>query len=691
MLAGLYRGSHFRRSLGLLAALCMASGPVLADAPAPLAQRLAEIQDVSRFTPLRAVPQLTRLEAESRAAPLADKATFLELACKTHHSLGHYELANKLCDELIQLGQQHADNTLVARGLLVKAYVMFAMNELARSHQLVWQVEKMAAATTDMDLRVRVAISSGQSYAEDGNFPMALTKLESATAQARQSGDPMLMTISYNALAYLYNQMREHEKGFEALKEAYRAAERIDSPGRLATLKNTEYALSIDSGQVQRGLKALLAAVDLERKIGAGPMVATSLVNLSDCYLKLKDYRNALSYGQQALEQARLINKESSMATARVNIGQVYVAMGRIAEGKKSIEEGMAWYDKQGDKPAMQSLLAEYGDVLERAGDLAGALNAYHRERTLSNELFEKRRQKAMVELQEKYEADKRQRQIELLRQENQVKSTELDNRRLQQRVWWLLALVFALSAVIVYFLYRKVRQANARLEEKNLELKQQSARDPLTALYNRRHFQEFMRGHPEIEQRGSGAADEMVSALYLMDVDHFKHINDTYGHGAGDAVLREIADALRDILRETDMIVRWGGEEFLAFLPAVPRGSLDDVAQRLLSGIPARGIEYQGIKLSVNVSIGFAPFPLAPGGKSMSWERAVNLVDMALYLAKGHGRNRAYGVQGFAHDTGMSMEQIEQDIEAAWRAGCVELSVVQGTWTPPQLQAVPA
>ena len=276
---------------------------------------------------------------------------------------------------------------------------------------------------------------------------MALTKIQGAATLARQSGNPMLVTIAFNSLAYLYNQMREHEKGFEALKESYRAAESIDSPGRLATLKNTEYALSIDSGQVQRGLKALLAAIELERKINAGPMIATSLVNLSDCYLKLKDYRNALAAAQQALEQARLINAASSIATARVNIGQVYLAMGRLDDGKKSIEEGLAWYEKQGDKPNLQALLAEYGEVLERAGDLQGALKAYHRERMLSNELFEKRRQKAMVELQEKYEADKRQRQIELLRQENQVKSTEIDNRRLQQRVWWLLALVFALSA----------------------------------------------------------------------------------------------------------------------------------------------------------------------------------------------------------------------------------------------------
>jgi GGDEF domain-containing protein len=575
--AGLKRASHHRRSLGLLAALFLGSGLALADAdaPAPLAERLATLQEVSRFTPLRALPQLARMERESRAAPLPEKAAFLDLSCKTHNNLGHYELATKLCDELIQLGQQQADNTVIARGLLSKGYVLFQLNELAESHRLVWQAEKLSANSRDMDLRVRATISSSQSFSEDGNFPMALDRMQAAATLARDSGNPMLVAVAFNSLAYLYNQMREHEKGFEALKEAYRAAESIDSPGRLAILKNTEYALAIDTGQVQRGLKALLASIELKRKIGADQMIATSLVNLSDCYLKLGDYRNALSYAQQALEQARLRNAESSMATARMNIGQAYLATGRLAEGKKSIEQGMAWYEKSGDKPQLQSALAEYGEALERAGDLKGALAAYHRERSLSNELFEKRRQKAVMELQEKYEADKRQRQIELLRQENQVKSTEIDNRRLQQKVWWLLALVFALSAFIVYFLYRKVRQANAQLEEKNQELKQQSVRDPLTALYNRRHFQEFMRGDQTIAPRGTnaGSSDEMVSALYLLDVDHFKHINDTYGHAAGDAVLREIADALRDILRETDMIVRWGGEEFLAFLPAQQPG----------------------------------------------------------------------------------------------------------------------
>jgi diguanylate cyclase (GGDEF)-like protein len=170
-----------------------------------------------------------------------------------------------------------------------------------------------------------------------------------------------------------------------------------------------------------------------------------------------------------------------------------------------------------------------------------------------------------------------------------------------------------------------------------------------------------------------------MAGAIFLLDVDHFKHINDTWGHGAGDAVLREVAAALRNILRETDMIVRWGGEEFLAFLPALPRDRLDEVARRLLAGIPAHAVEYQGHTLSARVSIGFAPFPMVQGHDTISWERAVNIVDMALYLAKGNGRNRAYGIGKLLKPDSSSLAGIEQDLEQAWRKGQVELSIVTG------------
>ena len=671
-----------QRHAVLLASLVLASSFAAAQGQPPLTARLAEIREVNRFIPERALPMLLQIEKEARAGSVEDKGELLALLCGAYHGLGQTEKALATCDELIAFGSASNNNAALAKGLVRKAYIKYAQNELALSHSLIWEAERLANTTNDIELRVRVGVNAAEAFSEDGNFPRALEKMQATLAYAREHGSAIQQVIVLNALANLYSLMREFDKGFEALAEATETVGKADSPGRMAQLKSTEYALAVSTGQMQRALKAQLAALELQRKIGARSLVTYSLINLADCYLKMRDYRNATVFALQAIADAQAQNDKAALATARVNLGQAYLATGRLAEGKASFDAGLAEYEENGDKPQLQAVLLEYGLALEHAGDYAAAIKAYHRERTLSNELFEKRRQKAMLELQEKYDADKKQRQIELLERENQVKSAEIDNRRLQQRIWALLIVVFALVSVIVGLLYRKVRHANAQLHEKNQELKQQSVRDPLTGLYNRRHFQDFMRTHQQMEKRGAGTSgDEMVSALFLMDVDHFKHINDTHGHGAGDAVLIKIAASLREILRETDMIVRWGGEEFLAFLPAIPRSGLDEVARRLLTGIAETRIDYQDMTLGAQVSIGFAPYPLAPAGKPLPWERAVNLVDMALYMAKGHGRNRAYGVRGFAGFAQTSMEEIEQNLEQAWRAGFVDMSIVTAGW----------
>jgi diguanylate cyclase (GGDEF)-like protein len=668
----------FKRRLPLLAAACLLT-PALVFGQSPLDGEIREIKEAVRFNPEKALTQLQQIESSARMAPALTRGEFLSQLALSWRYLGRHKTALTLADELLAYAKSQNNEVLHAKGLLTKAYVLSAMGEQQSSHQLAFDAERVAARTDDLALRVQSTITSGQSYAEQGNYPVALQKMQHAVDLAHQVKDDLVpLASALNSLTLLYTQMKEYDKGWEVLAENIAVSERLQSPGRLAMAKSTEYGLAIDSNQPKRAMAALLTGLELVRKLGARSMIASTLVNLSDISLKEHDFARALRYGNEAIAAAREINDLSTEATAYVNIGQAHMGLGRLAEGRKNFELGMAYFEKAGDKPELQILLTEFGMSLERAGDYAGAIAAYHRERKLSNEIFESQRKKAMWELQEKYDTEKKKRQIEMLSHENLSKSAEIANRRLQQRVWWLLAVVFALAAVIVGLLYRKVRHANAQLKVKNLELKQQSALDPLTALYNRRHFQEFMRSHNCAERRGSPGED-LVGALFLLDVDHFKNINDTFGHAAGDAVLKMIADNLRVALRETDMIVRWGGEEFLAFLPAIPRAGVDEIARRVLTSISSQPIEYQGSVIHVNVSIGFAPFPQIPGGTPLQWERAVNLVDMALYLAKAHGRNRAYGVRGFAHFEQTSLEAIEQDLERAWRSGFVDLTVVLG------------
>ncbi|WP_307188198.1 tetratricopeptide repeat-containing diguanylate cyclase [Duganella phyllosphaerae] len=674
----------------LATALALTAGPAGAQTPAPtqtstqaeneaLRARLIEIREQCRFLPEKALAALAQIAPELAGRPGALQADLLTIEADGRMRQGRYDDAMASAEKAIALGRELHDDAIVAKAQLTKVYVLFARADVEAAHQLAFEAEKLAMRTNNAAVRAQATITAGQTHAEQGNFPAALVKLQQAVEIARDvTSDPPTLAAALNALTRLLVQMKEFDQAAASLDELLAESAKLNSPGRMSIAKNAEYWLTSDTGQMQRAMRALRAELELERKMGAERMATTTLVNLADLHLKLRDYPRAAQYAQEALQVTQRNNDQSTEATARVNLGNALLAMGRIAEGKRQFEAGMARYEKENNKPELQLVMREYGVALENAGDLAGALAAYHRERALSDELFERQRQKSMLELQEKYETDKKERQIELLSRENQLQTAELDNRALQQRLWWLLALVFALAAVVVGLLYRKVRHSYARLEEKNLELKAQSTLDPLTSLYNRRHFQDYMRTlAPVPSDRRGQRGDDVVGALFLLDVDHFKHINDSYGHAAGDAVLTAIADNLRIVLRETDMIVRWGGEEFLAFLPAVARDDLDDIARRILHGISAQRVSYQEQEIAVNVSVGFAPYPLAPGATPLPWERAVNLVDMALYLAKAHGRNRAYGVRGFALFERTSMEAIEQDLERAWRDGYVDLSVV--------------
>ncbi len=670
------------RAIALAAALALAAPLACAQVDeAALQRRLFELGEQTRFLPDRALAGLLKLEPEVANASPAIRAELLIQVCAARMWLGDTEQALAIAGQVVDYGKRLGDNVIVGKGMLSQVYVLSVKANPGAAQRLAFAAEKIAEGTSNASLRTLTAIAVGETYVEQGDFPRALIKLQQAVDLSRTVRDnPTRTAAALNALTRLYTTMREYDKAYASLDELLVETEKLKSPGRMAQAKNTESRLSIRAGQPARAVRALLFSLDMERKMGAERRAGVTLANLSDYYLKVRDYPRAAQYALESLRSTQRTNDASTAAIASVNLGQAYLSTGRVAEGKQQFETGMARVEQENNKSVLQSILLEYGGALEQAGDTAGAVSAYHRERELSNELFEKQRREAVLELQAKYETDKKQRQIELLSRENQIKNVEIDNRRLQQRIWWLLAAVGALAAAAVGMLYRKVRNANARLEEKNRELKAQSTLDPLTSLYNRRHFQDFIRGH----------GDDVVGALFLLDVDHFKHVNDTYGHAAGDAVLKMIAEHLRIALRGTDMVVRWGGEEFLAFLPAGPRQGLDEIARRILTGLSSHTVRHQEHDITVTVSVGYAPFPLAAGGAPLPWERVVNLIDMALYLAKSNGRNRAYGVRGFANVEHTSMEAIEQDLERAWRAGFVDLGVVRGdggqTLGPPAL-----
>jgi diguanylate cyclase (GGDEF)-like protein len=162
--------------------------------------------------------------------------------------------------------------------------------------------------------------------------------------------------------------------------------------------------------------------------------------------------------------------------------------------------------------------------------------------------------------------------------------------------------------------------------------LRAQTVIDPLTGLHNRRFLDEAL---PRELARAQREGSEL--AVAMLDIDYFKQLNDTHGHDAGDQVLRAVAEAIRDALRESDLVCRFGGEEFTVLLPATKPEHAPGKVQAVCDGIRAMRIAYHGAELRVTLSAGVAMAPR----DGISAEAVVRAADAALYRAKREGRDR--------------------------------------------------
>ncbi|MGA8538128.1 MAG: GGDEF domain-containing protein [Terriglobales bacterium] len=219
----------------------------------------------------------------------------------------------------------------------------------------------------------------------------------------------------------------------------------------------------------------------------------------------------------------------------------------------------------------------------------------------------------------------------------------------------WKFRVIVSLVAVVVFALVGMVKQTRLEKELADAihELRDASLTDLLTGIRNRRYFantieadvQQVLRsfmGNPSPEVRNR----DLV--FYLIDIDHFKGVNDRFGHKIGDQVLVEVARRINSAARLTDVLIRWGGEEFLLLSRYTDRKDAHTLAKRVLSSVGSKPyqVEVDASDLSITCSIGWAVFPWTQREpKLVAHDQILVLADFALYQAKGGGRNRAVGL----------------------------------------------
>lgn len=234
---------------------------------------------------------------------------------------------------------------------------------------------------------------------------------------------------------------------------------------------------------------------------------------------------------------------------------------------------------------------------------------------------------------------------------------------------WWarlggLLLLALAVRAVVIYrirrlegdrlMLEQAVAERSAELARANAELQAMSLTDPLTKVRNRRFFRETIEADAMQVVRAyrragpnAGAIEHGDLIFYFVDLDHFKRVNDEHGHYAGDQVLMECARRLTHIVRQSDLLIRWGGEEFLVVLRSGTRADGDILARRLLRLMGEEPFDIgDGKKIPMTCSIGWGAFPWITGQPdALSVDDVLVLADRSMYAAKEAGRNYAVGI----------------------------------------------
>jgi diguanylate cyclase (GGDEF)-like protein len=490
-------------------------------------------------------------------------------------------------------------------------------------------------------LRLLGAVTGAAGQLDDG-----LRQLQTARRIAQALRDPAREALALDETAELLTMAGHTERAEAARAEAWQVAQtaRVADTALRARLQAGAARRSLATGRTAPALAEATAyaqaAVQAARASGVGVLQAEALCLLSQAERLAGDPPAAQRSARAAISAAAGLPATAALQRlARAQLGLAQLAAGQIGPGRQAVEAVLADAAAPQRDPLAGMLLRQLDEALRAAGEPRAALAVFHRERALQQERLERERGVMLADLRAQYDRERQQRELATLDQGNAAKAATLAQRALMQRALWVAAVLVALALLVLALLYRRLRALRVRLAATQERLRQHSERDPLTGLANRRHCQALMAMR--------GLDRHFDGALLLLDIDHFKRINDTQGHAVGDTVLIEVAQRLAQTARSDDLVVRWGGEEFLVISPWLPQAHVEPLAERLRWAVAGTPIATPDGPLTVTVSIGHARFP-RDGEPAIAWERALDLVDAALYAAKANGRNQVCAAAPF-------------------------------------------
>ena len=576
-----------------------------------------------------AFPPATDLDlAGSSPARLAGLA--LTRARRTYYEDPAGALAEAIrCGEI---ARSLGDPELCVRACALQGMVSLHRGDLRGGLALAMEAERHAEASEDTTARAEIAALKAQLSFFTGSYAEALRHAELAVENADATQDLELRVYARRATCPVFGNVGL--SGLQAwIEQLLELSIENGNPWEEAISRN-DLACYL---QHQGDLEA--AAGELERALAAAHRVAgANSFALAVIHSTRADLRLMLGQDEEALADAeRSIELLSAGedpnpyvlgATVRADV-QARMALGRLDDAQQAGEGALSWL---GDRvPQTRSLiLSTLASTLRDAGRLEEAYDALERAAELERQAF-----RELSELQLRLERAT----LEASAARQTSAALAAKNRQLAEA-------------------HTELESRTGELEALQAQLQEQAERDWLTGLHNRRYLAR------ELERLGSEHRGGSFS-LAILDLDHFKSINDRFGHEAGDHVLVRVAGLLCDVLRQSDIVVRSGGEEFLVLMPDTEVRAATACCERIRQRISHESWEQVAAGLAVTASVGVASTD--DPGRLAALTRSA---DQRLYEAKRSGRDRVISGNGEGGDPPASWEDGRGVPEAQAKAG---------------------
>lgn len=454
----------------------------------------------------------------------------------------------------------------------------------------------------------------------------ALDLAEEARHAFIQLKDYRWQARSCRVMGYIYTMLGRYDKALGNFLSGKQLMEEHGIPVDFSFLNNIA-AIYSNIGRYGEALEFYLQALD-QAEVCNDPILPLLLSNIAEACLYLDDPVRALDYNRRALDGLKEGAKGSSLCHCHNTFGRIYAKMGRVDEAQEHLFLALSRAKEYGLKSFEIESSLEIGRLYNQRGEydlslrfLAGVLDDARK--IEAGELVKN----VLQLLAQTHEAsgnycEALQHYKEYMKLDKELASKDLERElNLYARQY---KVEQAQKDVQLY------RSKTMELTQKTHELEFLSRTDHLTGLYNRRYAQHLIDSE---NTRCVGWAG--VYCIVLGDVDHFKSINDTYGHDCGDNVLRTLAAQMKASLRKDDCLSRWGGDEFLLLLPATSIESAVAISEKLRAGVQGMNFDYFGHRIQITMTFGIAQYFNDPHADSV-----VIRADRALYQGKNNGRN---------------------------------------------------